>query len=156
MVKLEILHQCCKRVKTKSQKVLEANSYVCRSYRGKSVRGSLFDPPTPCTRNMVKHSEDTKPLWKVTKVDLSPSKKNCVICFIESPLKIMKNAFDFILKAFFFFSFRHDFLVLLEKKAWLENSWCHSLFNKHLQYNIAQYLMNYRQPDNETWSINRI
>ena len=28
-------------------------------------------------------------------------KKNCVICLIESPLKIMKNAFYFILKALF-------------------------------------------------------
>ena len=35
------------------------------------------------------------------KVGLSPSKKNCVICFIESPLKMMKNAFYFILKALF-------------------------------------------------------
>ena len=32
------------------------------------------------------------------KVWLSPSKKNCVICLIESPLKMMKNAFYFILK----------------------------------------------------------
>ena len=37
--KLEILHQCGKRVKTKSQKVLGANSYICRSYRGKTGRG---------------------------------------------------------------------------------------------------------------------
>ena len=36
------------------------------------------------------------------KVGLSPSKKNCVTCFIESPLKMMKNAFYFILKALFF------------------------------------------------------
>ena len=35
------------------------------------------------------------------KVGLSPSKKICVICFIESPLKVMKNAFYFILKALF-------------------------------------------------------
>ena len=34
-------------------------------------------------------------------VGLSPSKKNCVFCFIESPLKVMKNAFYFILKALF-------------------------------------------------------
>ena len=27
--------------------------------------------------------------------------KNCVICFIESSLKMMKNAFNFILKAHF-------------------------------------------------------
>ena len=33
---LEILHQCGKRVKTKSQKLLWANYYVCRSYRGKN------------------------------------------------------------------------------------------------------------------------
>ena len=35
------------------------------------------------------------------KVGLSPSKKNCVICLIESPLKLMKNASYFILKALF-------------------------------------------------------
>ena len=35
------------------------------------------------------------------KVGLSPSKKNCVTCLIESPLKMMKNAFHFNLKALF-------------------------------------------------------
>ena len=35
------------------------------------------------------------------KVMLSPSKKNCVICFFEHPVNIMKNAFYFILKALF-------------------------------------------------------
>ena len=35
------------------------------------------------------------------KVGLSPSKKACVICFIESPLNMIKNAFYFILNAFF-------------------------------------------------------
>ena len=35
------------------------------------------------------------------KVELSPSKKICVICLIESPLEMMKNAFYFILKALF-------------------------------------------------------
>ena len=35
------------------------------------------------------------------KVGLSPSKKNFVISFIESSLKVMKNAFYFILKALF-------------------------------------------------------
>ena len=39
MYELEILHQRGKRVKTKSQKVLRANSYICRSYRGKTGRG---------------------------------------------------------------------------------------------------------------------
>ena len=46
-----------------------------------------------------------KSYWSILKVILkvgpSPSKKNCFICFIESPLNIMKNAFYFILKAFF-------------------------------------------------------
>ena len=35
------------------------------------------------------------------KVGFSPSKKNRVICFIESPLKMVKNAFYLILKALF-------------------------------------------------------
>ena len=46
------------------------------------------------------------------KVGISPSKKNCVTCFIESPLKIVKNAFYFILKLLSFsryLSFCHDF-----------------------------------------------
>ena len=38
-------------------------------------------------------------LLKIFKVRLSPSKKNCFISFNESPLKMMKNAFYFILKA---------------------------------------------------------
>ena len=43
---LEILHQCGERVKTKSQKVLEANSYVCRNYRGKTGSGAFLAHPT--------------------------------------------------------------------------------------------------------------
>ena len=43
---LEILHQCDKRVKTKSQKVLGANPYVCRSYRAKTGRGWMGLPPS--------------------------------------------------------------------------------------------------------------
>ena len=35
------------------------------------------------------------------KVVLSRSKKICIICLIESPLKMMKNAFYSILKALF-------------------------------------------------------
>ena len=44
---LEFLHQCGKSIKTESQKVLGTNSYVCRSYRGKTGRrggGELFAP----------------------------------------------------------------------------------------------------------------
>ena len=43
---LEILHQCGKRVNTKSQKVLGANSYICKSYRGKTgTRGAFCHFP---------------------------------------------------------------------------------------------------------------
>ena len=42
--KLEILRQCGTRVRTKSQKVLGSNSYVCRSYRGKTGTGDRFAP----------------------------------------------------------------------------------------------------------------
>ena len=45
MYKLEILHQSVKKVKTKSKKVLKANSSVCKSYRGKPLRrGEAFCP----------------------------------------------------------------------------------------------------------------
>ena len=40
-------------------------------------------------------------LQKLVKVGLSPSKKIGVIRLIESPLKMTKNAFYFILKALF-------------------------------------------------------
>ena len=43
--KLEILHQSVKRIKTKSQNVLEVNSYVCRSYRGKTGTGAFLAAP---------------------------------------------------------------------------------------------------------------
>ena len=79
----------------------------------------------------------------ILKVGLSPSKKNCVICFTESPLKMMKNAFYFILKALFvlkIFKFLSWLFGNVEKTAWLEiwgefrNLWRHSLVNKELQY----------------------
>ena len=44
---LEILHQCGKRVKNKSQKVLGDNSYVCKSYMGKTGRGRFGSPSSP-------------------------------------------------------------------------------------------------------------
>ena len=49
--------------------------------------------------------------------------KNCVICFIKSPLKMMKNPFYFILKALFvrkIFKFLSWPFGHLEKMAWLE------------------------------------
>ena len=56
-------------------------------------------------------------------VGLSPSKKISVIYFIESPLKTMKNAFDFILKALFvlkIFNFLSWLFGHVEKTAYLE------------------------------------
>ena len=41
MSNLEILHQCGKRVKTNSQKIFGADSYICGSYRRKTGRGGL-------------------------------------------------------------------------------------------------------------------
>ena len=57
------------------------------------------------------------------KVGLSLSKKMCVICLTESPLKMMKNAFYFILKALFvvkIFKFLSRIFGHLGKTAWLE------------------------------------
>ena len=46
---------------------------------------------------------DDAKIWesKTVKVGLSPSKKIFVICLIENLLKMMKNAFYFIIKANF-------------------------------------------------------
>ena len=57
------------------------------------------------------------------KVGLSSSKKICVICLIESPLKMMKNAFYFTLKALFvlkIFKFLSQLFGHAEKTACLE------------------------------------
>ena len=57
------------------------------------------------------------------KVELCPSKKKCVICFIECLLKMMKIAVYFILKVRFILKI---FKILswlfghVEKTAWLE------------------------------------
>ena len=60
--KVEILHHCGKRVRTKSQKVLGTNSYICRSYRGKTGRGPFYPPPPILNRvkNMFKVTFVTK------------------------------------------------------------------------------------------------
>ena len=53
------------------------------------------------------------------KVGVSSSKKNCFICFNESPLKKMENTFYFILKALFFlkiFKFLSWLLLIMQKK----------------------------------------
>ena len=80
------------------------------------------------------------------KVGLSPSKKIYFVCFIESPLKIMKNAFYFILKAFFVLKTFELLLSLSSRKndfdqkdnVKFQNLWHHSLVNKQLQYTYCQ------------------
>ena len=57
---LEILHECGKKVKTKSQKVLGANSYVGEVTEKKLVGGGDFLPPI---LNRVKENV-IKPLAK--------------------------------------------------------------------------------------------
>ena len=57
------------------------------------------------------------------KVRLLPFKKNCVISLTESPLKMMKNAFYFIVKAYFIqkiFKILSQLLGYVGKMAWLE------------------------------------
>ena len=83
------------------------------------------------------------------KPDSHRSNKIFFICFSESHLKMMKNAFHFICKALFALSIT-EFLSWLfghiEKAAWLEkwgqfqNLLRHGLVNKELQYIYAQYL----------------
>ena len=47
---------------------------------------------------------------KILKVAFSPSKTICVICLIESPLKMMKNDFYFVLKVLFRFKIFKGYL----------------------------------------------
>ena len=56
---LKIVHWCGKDVKSKSQKVFGANSYVCRSYRGKTGR----TPPPHFILNGVKISDHKYWFW---------------------------------------------------------------------------------------------
>ena len=77
--------------------------------------------PAECGRfNHFKYFEDHK---SYVNVGLSPSKNICFVCFNESPLKMVKNGFYFILKALFV-SKISKFLCWLfgrvEKTAWLE------------------------------------
>ena len=51
---LEILHHCRKKVETLKQKFWGVNSYLCRSYWGKTVRRKAFCPPLPRILNSVK------------------------------------------------------------------------------------------------------
>ena len=78
--------------------------------------------------NWMSHTKSPRPLDVFSchirvKVGLSPSKKKCFICFSGSTSKMMKNAFYFLLKAFFvlkIFKFLSWISGHLEKTAWLE------------------------------------
>ena len=61
--------------------------------------------------------------YQLFKGRLLPSEIKCVVCFIESPLEMMKNAFYFILKALFvlkMFKFLPWLFGHEEETAWLE------------------------------------
>ena len=90
-------------------------------------------------------TQNVKPINQLAsiKVGLSPFKKNFFICFNNSPSKVMKNAFYFILKALFvlkIFKFLSWLFGHIEKTAsleilgWFRNLWRHSLVNKELQH----------------------
>ena len=93
---------------------------------------------------------------KKLKVGPPTSKKNCVICFIERSLKMMKNAFYFILKALSvlkIFQFLFSFFLPCRKNVFIRK-----IITTWLKSNtyIAQYLTKKRQAYNEIWSVNRI
>ena len=92
------------------------------------------------------------------KVGLSPSKKVFFVCFNDSPSKIMKNAFYFIIKAlfvlifnFFPWLFEHE-----EKTAWLERqvnfdiydvtAWLTKNYNTH-------YLISHELKATRQWNL---
>ena len=87
-------------------------------------------------------------LQNMLKVGLSPSKKFVLFFLYESPLKMMKNVFYFILKALFvlkIFTFFVLILVMWKKRFDLKDkvnfkiydvtTWFTNNYNKH----IAQY-----------------
>ena len=65
-------------------------------------------------------------LYKVLetlKLDSHHPKKICIICLIESPLKMMKNGFYFILKTLFLFKIFKFLTWLIDhvgKTVWLK------------------------------------
>ena len=93
------------------------------------------------------------------KVGLSPSKKNCLICFNESPLKLMKNVFYLTLKVIFvlkIYKFLSWLLGHVEETAYLERQslcqdlWRHSLINKH--YN-THCTVSYKVKATRQWNV---
>ena len=66
-----------------------------------SLEGLFFTPQSLKNSNKIIFLISVNATVKFLRVGLSPSKKNCVIGLIESPLKLKKNAFYFILGALF-------------------------------------------------------
>ena len=69
------------------------------------------------------HIEFAKSVTNLKNLLKLDSYQKCVICFIESPLKMIKNAFYLILKALFIlniFKFLSWLFAYVEKTAWLE------------------------------------
>ena len=69
---LRVCTSAAKGLKLKVRKFLGANSYVCRSYMGKTGRGSLFAPP-PILNRVNDHSPN---FWNNTKCRLINPVKN--------------------------------------------------------------------------------
>ena len=71
--------------------------------------------------------------------------KNCVICLIEIPLKMMKNPFYFILKALFS-------LRIFKFLSWLFGNVGNIYFNLYLQIRLTSKFMT-SQPGFQTMAI---
>ena len=70
-------------------------TYVINDLNGEEIIGTFYE------KELQKTNRRQSRIEKVFKVGLSPSKRISVICLIESPLKMMKNAFYFTSKALF-------------------------------------------------------
>ena len=87
--------------------------------------------------------------------------KKMLFASFESLLKIINNAFYFILKAFLvlkIFSFGHDSLScwrngLMRKVRLILKLMTSQPVYKQLYYTYYQYLIKLKQPNNDTWSI---
>ena len=77
------------------------------------------------------------------KVELSHFKKN-IICFIESPLKITKNVFDFILKALSVLSYLNfcvDSLAMQKKRLDQKHKFIFKIFDISAWLTITIYIL---------------
>ena len=96
----------------------------------------------------------------VIKVGLSPSKKNCLICFNESPLKLMKNVYlilkvNFVLKIYKFLSWllgHVEETAYLERQSQCQNLWRHSLVNTHYNTHCP---VSYKVKATRQWNLVR-